>query len=95
MNENNEARRMLMISNPDIEMARMVAAEIRPLLVRQPSWIQGAVLANLLGSFLAGQVVEGDDAATEMMRIEILHALLETVGALVAVNEQNEVVGHA
>ena len=52
------------------------------------------MLANLLGSFLAGQVVDGDNAATEAMRLEILAALLETVGALVAANEQNDVVLH-
>lgn len=74
--------------------ARKTAAEvvrvverIRPLLAGHQPEVQGAALADLLATWLAGHVVPSDREATEALRERLLAPLLDTVRALVPVNE--------
>jgi hypothetical protein len=58
---------------------------IRPILAGQPPPVQGAVLADLLATWLAGH--RGTTiTSTDEMREELLRLHLETVRALVPVN---------
>jgi hypothetical protein len=70
----------------DIEMVTLVTERIKPLLAGHEPEVQGAVLADLLGLWLAGQQVEGDVEATRTLRARLLELHCEAVRNLCAVN---------
>lgn len=57
------------------------------LLAGRSAQIQGAALADLLATFLAGHIVPGDAAATDAVRERILAVHVDVVRKLVPVNE--------
>ena len=59
---------------------------IRPILAGQPAPVQGAVLADLLATWLAGHIDSTGRRQTEALREELLKHHLATVRALVPVN---------
>lgn len=75
--------------------ARVIAGEIQTILSEQSVETQAVILAQLTGAFLAGHVVEGDHHATMVMRISILHALVDAASALSASADEHRVAGHA
>jgi hypothetical protein len=62
------------------------AARIKPLLADKPYAVQGAVLADLLAIWLVGIVCEGDQAATNALRDQLLTMHIDTVRELVPIN---------
>src|SRR5262245_46031556 len=73
--------------------AMHVAAEIWPLvaprLAGKPPEVQGAALADLVATFLAGHMVAGDPEATAKLREELLTTHIEIVRQLIPVNEKD------
>lgn len=61
----------------------LVSAELRG----HPPELQGAVLADLTATWLAGFGVEGDAQATARLREDLLGLHLETIRRLIPVNE--------
>ena len=59
---------------------------IRPILAGQPPPVQGAVLADLLATWLAGHIDRTSNQHTDALREELLTHHLATVRALVPVN---------
>jgi len=62
-----------------------IVAAIRPLLAGKPPEIQGAALADLLATWLAGYVA-GDEGKTDDLRERLLQHHLRTVRRLLPVN---------
>jgi len=59
---------------------------IRPLLSGRSPQTQGAALADLLAMWLAGHIVQGNPAATDELREELLEAHTAVVRKLIPVN---------
>jgi hypothetical protein len=70
----------------NLEEVTLVAERIKPLLAGYEPEVQGAVLADLLGLWLAGHQVAGDVDATRTMRAELLALHCAAVRTLTAVN---------
>lgn len=72
------------------EIASLVDRQLMPLLAKflggRPVEFQGAVLADLLAIWLAGQCVPGDVDATRGLRATILALHLDYVAKLVNIN---------
>jgi hypothetical protein len=64
-----------------------VVAKIRPLLTGRPSRVQGAILADLVATWLAGHFGP-DDVVTSKLREELLDLHVETVRQLIPPNER-------
>lgn len=75
--------------------ARKIAGEIGLMLAEHPPEIQAVILAELIGAFLAGHIVEGDPYATLMMRFSIAHELVNTARALIVSADEHRIAGHA
>lgn len=67
------------------EIAALVDG-IRPLLAGRPAEVQGAALADLLATWLAGHHVQGNRVATNGLRNTLLTMHVEMVRKLVPVN---------
>lgn len=65
-------------------LAIQIAQQMHPLLAGYPPEVQGAALADLLATWLAGH--QGPDA--EQLREELLAQHIEAVRQLVPVNEK-------
>ena len=63
-----------------------IVAAISPLLAGHPSPIQGAVLADLLATWLAGHIILGDPAGTDALRERLLAFHLVAVRELIPIN---------
>lgn len=75
---------------PDYEdqaaAAERIAQKTYALLVGHPSEIQGAVLADLLATWLAGHIVHDNPAETHKIRKSVLDLHIEVVRKLIPVN---------
>jgi hypothetical protein len=76
---------MSKISGP--EAAKMLD-ECSKALVGHETYVQGAVLADLLSMWLAGHNVVGDREATDRLREGLLQEHIQAVRALIPVSEQ-------
>jgi len=72
----------------DPQDVEAIVASIRPLLNGQPMEVQGAVLADLLATFLAGHVVIGDPEETRALRAGLLDLHIRLVRDLIELNAQ-------
>jgi hypothetical protein len=70
----------------DLEEITLVAERIKPLLAGHDPAVQGAVLADLVGLWLAGFQVAGDPDATRTLRATLLADHCSVVRQLTAVN---------
>jgi hypothetical protein len=59
---------------------------IGSLLAGKPSQVQGAALADLLATWLAGHIVKDDKRETDRMRERLLKMHVKTVRQLIPVN---------
>ncbi len=59
---------------------------IRPLLAGRSPETQGAALADLVAIWLAGHIVQGNPAATDELREEMLEAHTAVVRELIPIN---------
>ncbi len=71
------------MQEPDPHDVEPIVERIRPLLAGHRPEIQGAVLADLLATWLAGHMGEGADRVRE----ELLRMHIEMVRKLIPVNE--------
>jgi hypothetical protein len=69
-------------------LVRDMRRRLWPLLSGQPPEVQGAALADLLATWLAGHVVEGDAAATSTLREEMLAEHMHIVRQLIPINSR-------
>jgi hypothetical protein len=72
--------------NTQTKAVAAIVGRIKPLLAGHPPEMQGAVLADLLATWLAGHTVTGDQAATDRLREEMLAMHVELMRPLIAVN---------
>lgn len=63
-----------------------IVQAIRPLMVGKSPEVQGAVLADLLATWLAGHIVRGDPKATKRLREFMLKQHIVAVRALIDLN---------
>jgi hypothetical protein len=66
--------------------AAPVVKRIMPMLAGRPPELQGAVVADLLAMWLAGDLVPSDPEATREIRERILAEHVEAVRELIQVN---------
>jgi hypothetical protein len=64
----------------------MLVDRIKPLLAGRGPEIQGAVLADLLATWLAGHIKVGDPEETDAMRGELLAMHIDGVRSLIPIN---------
>ena len=69
-----------------IDIVRKKVGQIRPILGGIPSPIQGAILADLLATWLACHHAPGDEEETRKLRAELLAMHCSTVRQLVPHN---------
>ena len=74
----------------DLEMAKVnvMVKLMHRHLAGEPAHLQGAALADLLATWLAGYHVEGNADATRNVRAELLAMHCSTVRQLVPVNAE-------
>jgi hypothetical protein len=70
----------------DLEQVTLLVERIKPLLAGHEPEVQGAVLADLLGLWLAGHQAPGDVEATRILRAQLLAEHWLAVRALTSVN---------
>lgn len=70
----------------DAKAAMELAQQVRLLFVGKSPDVQGAALADLLSTWLAGHVVGGDFHATADLRAALLEAHLAAVRELVPID---------
>lgn len=70
----------------DIAEVWEIVQKIRPLLAGRSAQIQGAVLADLVASWVGGHGVVGDDEETAHVRDELLKMHIAMVRALIPHN---------
>lgn len=75
-----------MTTESDLEQVQVLLRQIGPKLAGKPPQVQGAVLADLLATWLAGHVVQGNAKRTAALRKEVLAFHLKTVRQLVPEN---------
>lgn len=61
---------------------------IAPVLYGEPSYVQGACLADLMSLWIAGHIVPGDPEATEKARRDFVADWLTAVWKLVPASEE-------
>lgn len=74
------------MKTPNDEDVMPLVEIIKPLLAGWPPQIQGAVLADLLATWLAGHHISGDAELTRAMRAELLAEHCQLVWELVPLN---------
>jgi hypothetical protein len=75
-----------MIEAEHVERVHRLLGQIEPILAGHPAPVQGAVLADLLATWLAGHIDKGSSQRTDLLREELLRHHLRTVRLLVPVN---------
>jgi hypothetical protein len=70
----------------DLEQVQTVLRQIAPLLASKPPQVQGAVLADLLATWLAGHVDLDKRGRTKALRQEMLGMHIDMVRKLVPEN---------
>ena len=73
------------ISEEAREAMRLAVTISRPL-AGQPPMVQGAALADLVATWLAGHIVQGDRKATNQLRQALLEGHIAAVRELLPVN---------
>ena len=68
-------------------VAIAIGSVIEPLLAGRPAEVQGAILADLTATWLAGHVADSPDQTEEFRRAMFDH-WVETVWKLVPINER-------
>jgi hypothetical protein len=68
------------------EQVAPIVEAIRPLLAGKPPELQAMVLADLLGTWLAGHFIPGDEDATRKLRAELLASHCVGVRQLTSIN---------
>ena len=80
-------------------LAGTVIEHIRPTLEEQPPLVQASVLAALTSRFLVNHVIGSDPVETDLMRRDVMLALIDAVQNLVDTDINNlrdaNVAGHA
>jgi hypothetical protein len=71
----------------NVEEAFDLISRIGPMLAGHPAQVQGAVLSDLMATWLAGHIAD-NPAATRMLREELLRSWVEVVGRLVPGNSE-------
>lgn len=80
---------------PDACEICAILEAIKPLLAGRAAAVQGTVLADLLATWLAGHLVEGDEAASRQLRSDLLASHVDAVWMLTEVNaEVNAAIIH-
>ena len=74
------------LTQPLVNDVERLVEKIRPILVHQNPQVQSAVLADLLATWLAGFVVQGDLKKTRDLRAELLRRHIELVVELTEVS---------
>ena len=70
----------------DVQRVHDLVSACRPLFAGQEPHIQSAALADLVACWLAGNVIQGDQAKTDAYREGLLQAHIELVRRLIPVN---------
>lgn len=70
----------------DVASVERIVGSISPLLAGQPPEVQGAALADLLATWLAGHIRPGDPGETDATRERLLASHVEQVRILVGIN---------
>jgi hypothetical protein len=70
----------------DVEAALALTREIAPHLAGKPPQVQGAALADLLATWLAGHLLPEDRHATDELRAALLERHLKAVRRLIPEN---------
>jgi hypothetical protein len=78
----------------DLSRVQELLTEIRRLLADNPPQVQGAVLADLLATWLAGHTVLDSATMTDQWREEVLRFHLDTVRKLVPENAKSMGLPH-
>jgi len=60
--------------------------KIKPLLAGKSAKVHGMIVAELASIWLAGHIVEGDPAATERLRKNLLSVLTRTIREMTPIN---------
>jgi hypothetical protein len=68
------------------EEVERIVASIHPLLVGQAPQVQGAALADLLATWVAGHIILGDAPETDALRRRLVEMHIEMVRKLVTLN---------
>ena len=69
----------------DTEHVAQLIRRIRPILAGQPSPVQGAVIADLLATWLVGHIDSSSKTRTEEMRRKLLKVSTAMVRELVSI----------
>lgn len=72
----------------EIAVVRDTIDKIAPLLAGKPPEIQGAILADLLATWLAGHWIPGSKSDTQAVRRDVLAMHLEGVAELMALHSK-------
>lgn len=78
-----DARKATMNELADVEA---IVRRARPALAGHPGPNQGAALADLLATWLAGHIIPGDPAETDALREDLLTRHIAAVRDLIPVN---------
>lgn len=83
-----------------VDEVRDLVRQISPILAGRSAQVQGAVLADLLATWIGGHGVVGNREATEIIRQELMNMHINAVLELVPHNESASFVftkptGHA
>lgn len=70
----------------EVKQIAALVDTVRPILAGQPSPIIGGALADLVATWIAGHVMEGDPLKTYNLRMRLLKHHREMVSGLVAIN---------
>jgi hypothetical protein len=72
--------------NDELKQVTALSDTIAPLLAGKPPHVQGAVLADLLATWLAGHHIAGDEDATRKVRADLLASHCSMVRELTSVH---------
>jgi hypothetical protein len=74
-------------ASPDVVLAQKLCGRIAKILANNPARVQGAVLGDLLATWIGGHFVPGDRVQTTQLRKQLLHEHIKLVADLIPHNE--------
>jgi hypothetical protein len=74
-------------TSPDVAKAQKLIGRIAKILANNPPRVQGAILADLLATWLGGHFVPGDRKQTDILRKQLMHEHTKLVADLIPHNE--------
>lgn len=77
-----------MMTDPRVDAVRLAVEKIHPILAGKGREVQGAVIADLLASWLAGHQAVEEGIDIEVERERVLTAFLAFVRQLIPINEK-------